>query len=346
MSLFDMGAEFDLERIGQMLGRKSERAPLVSPSPTPTYAPVPRPVEVRFSVEGTAKAQVEVRSHAVGVVVVRIRMPFEVASLAELSELAPQLRVRGQPLEKAAELWFGELQPGLAAAVIEPYPGVVEPETYRVYCLTDADPAQTLGPSRETVAALIAGETPGSLVPAIVDSALKHTLRYYKDDAVVVGWDNAVVVARPGRYEDVLDTMELANLELLEFRTYDDYLDRRLDESFAALDRLWAPGGLFRSARGALKDISELRVDFARLTDSLHDTGKLFGEWYIAKLHSRMRDAFHLSSWERSVAGKMQTLEDMFHLAEEEANHRRSLILEMMIVALFILDLALLFVLK
>ena len=346
MSLFDLGAELDVDRVGTMLGRHPEAAPLVSRSPTPDYAPVPRPREVRFGDAQAAKAQVEVRIHFVGVAVVRIRIPFEVPDAAGLLGLPTSLQVRGLPLKDAARAWFEELRPDLLPAVIEPYPGLVEPETYTAFCVTDSSPEPLLGPGRDTIAALIASEPPGTLVPAIVEAALKHTLRYRKDDAVVIGWDHALVVSPPGRYEDVLDVMELANLELLEFRTYDDYLDRRLDESFAALDRLWAPGGLFRSARGALKDISELRVDFARLTDNLHDTGKLFGEWYVAKLHSHLRDAFHLASWERAVAAKMETLEDMFQLAEEEANHRRSLILEIMIVMLFVLDLILLFVLK
>lgn len=347
MSLFDLGAELDLDRVQAILGRTPEAAPLVSRSPTPAYAALPRPREVRFGgpdgpADG-ARAQVEVRVHFVGVAVVRIRIPFEVEGVADLAPLFAGMRVRGVPPKEAARRWFEELRPDLEAATVEPYPALAEPETYTVFCVTDGDPQVLLGRDRDTVAALIAGEPPGRLVPAIVDSALKHTFRYYRDDAVVMGWDHALVAARPGQYEDVLDVMELANLELLEFRTYDDYLDRRLDASFAALDRLWAPGGLFRSARGALKDISELRVDFARLTDNLHDTGKLFGEWYVAKLHSHLREAFHLASWERAVATKMQTLEDMFQLAEEEANHRRNLILEAMIVMLFVLDLLLLF---
>jgi hypothetical protein len=353
MSLFDLGAELDVARVTAILGRSTESAPLVSRSPAPAYAAVPTPREVRFGdghdVAGAGqatRAQVEVRVHFVGVAVVRIRVPFDVPDVAALADLHARLRVRGLPLKEAAQKWFDEIQPDLQPAVIEPYPGLVEPETYVVFCLHDRDPSQLLGPEREAVAALIAGEEPGVLYPSIVDSALKHTLRYRKDDAVVIGWDHALVAGRPRSYEDVLDVMELANLELLEFRTYDDYLDSRLDEAFVALDRLWAPGGLFRSARATLQDISELRVDFARLTDNLHDTGKLFGEWYVAKLHSHLRDAFHLASWERAVATKMQTLEDMYQLAEQEANHRRNLILEAMIVMLFILDLVLLFLIR
>jgi len=352
MTLFDLGAEIDLDRVGAVLGRRSQPAPLVSRSPAPEYAALPPPREVRFEGDAPARdaapstpeaaaaqAQVEVRVHGVGVAAVRIRIPFDVPDLAALARLPGQLRVRGRPLRDAANAWFAELGPDIAPAVVEPYPAAVEPEHYLVHCVTDTPPEALLG-AREELAALIAGERAGLLVPAVVDSALKHTVRYYRDDAVVIGWDNALVAGPAGSYEDTLDVMELANLELLEFRTYDEYLDDRLDQAFVALDRLWARGGLFRSARAALQDISELRVDFARLTDNLHDTGKLFGEWYVAKLHTHLRDAFHLASWERAVANKMETLEDMFQLAEEEANHRRSLILEVMVLLLFVVDVA------
>ncbi|MES2154753.1 MAG: hypothetical protein V4510_06410 [bacterium] len=347
MTLFDVGAEVDLSRIERLLGRPTQPAPLVSRSQAPQYAPFPLPKEVRFAEpDAPPGTQVEVRLHRVGVVAVRIRIPAEAATLHDWQDLRGKLQIRGQGLRAAAARWYDELQADIRPAVIEPYPGLVEPETYTVFCITDPVADELLGRNREGVAALIAGEVPGSIVPAVVDSALKHTVRYYRDDAVVIGWDNALVVAQPGGYEDVLDVMELANLQLLEFRTYDAYLDDRLDASFAALDRLWAPGGLFRSARAALQDISELRVDFARLTDNLHDTGKLFGEWYVAKLHQNLRDSFHLASWERAVAGKMQTLEDMFQLAEEEANHRRSLWLEVAVVVLFVLDLVLIWELR
>jgi hypothetical protein len=348
IALFDIGAEVDLERVHTILGRPAAPAPFVARSPAPDYAPVPRPREVAFEPpESTPGTKVEVRVHAVGVVAVRIRLPLEAGSLDTLPEAKAGFRAGGRGLKEASSVYVEQVRAELQGAVIEPYPGLVEPEFYGVYCLTEGISAdQLLGRDREPLAALIAGEPPGLLVPAVVDAALKHTLRYYRDDAVVIGWDNAVILGHPGGYEDVLDVLELANLQLLEFRTYDAYLDRRLDESFAALDRLWKPGGFLRSARATLQDISELRVDFARLTDNLHDTSKLFGEWYLAKLHTHLRESFHLASWEKAVAAKMQTMEDMFQLAEEEANHRRSIFLEGFVILLFILDLVMLYLLR
>jgi hypothetical protein len=342
-TLFDAGSELDLSRIPSLLGRAPAPAPLVTRSAAPPYASFPEPLEVAFDEPG---CRVEVRVHQVGVVALRLRILVPETDWAGLAALPHALRIDGKSLEESALAWFGKVRAGLQDARVEPYPVEIEPERYTVYCLSEAPPPdELLRTHRPALAALVAGEPEGSLSDAIVDTALKHTFRYYHNDAAIIGWDNAVLVGREGSYEDALDVMELANLELLEFRTYDAYLDQQLDKAFLSLDRLWARGGIFRSARSTLKGMSALRVDFARLTDNLHDTGKMFGDWYLAKLHGHLRAAFHLDSWERAVAGKMGTLEDMFQLAEEETHHRRSTFLEAMVVALFVLDLILIYIL-
>jgi hypothetical protein len=349
LRLDDVGAELDLERVPTLVGKTPELAPVAPRAQAPDHAPLPHPQEVLLAPDVAWGAppgtQVEVRAHAVGCLVVRVRVPVEAGGLAELQAYAQALRFGGQTVRRRMEqLALGVLEE-LREAWVEPYLLRIEPETYVVHCVVDAPPPDLRGPERAQVAALITGEQPGALAPENVDSALKHHLRYYRDDLVVIGWDNALLVGPPGSYEDALDVLELANLELLELRTYDAVLDDRLDGAFIALDRLWARGGLWRSARKTLRDLSALRVDFARLTDNLHDTGKLFGDWYLAKLHAHLRDAFHLPHWERAVATKLGTLDDMFQLAEGEANHRRSLMLEWMVVILFVLDLILIFML-
>ncbi|MEA3190924.1 MAG: hypothetical protein QOD77_1506 [Thermoplasmata archaeon] len=348
-SLYDVGAELRLEKVQRMLGRAPAPAPLTTESPTPAYVGFSQPLEVAWTPEGasTPGMRVEVRLHAVGVVAVRIRLPVTVAAMEELPGASKAARIQGRTLEEASAGWFRALEAELKHAFVEPYQGLPQMETYRAFCLVEAPSAEDLlAHGREDLASLVAGEPRGVLVPDTVAGALKHTIHYYRGHCAILGWDNALVVSPTKDYEDLLDVFEVANLELLEFRTYDAYLDRRLEQSFAALDRLWARGGIFRSARAPLKELSELRVDLARLTDNLHDTGKVFGDWYLAKVHQRLQERFHIGSWEKAVENKMATMEDMYQLAEEEANHRRSLILEVMIVLLFILDVALLFILK
>lgn len=346
MRLFDLGAEVVLDRVGLLLGLAPSPAPVEAQSSAPPTSKFPQPLEITFEPPGAPPGcQAEVRVHGIGVVSVRVRWPCEVASLPGLEDQARRFTLEGMKEDAWARKIAGRIRQDLGAALRDPYEVAVQDERYVAYCIhaAPADVPAILQRESVAIAQLTSDSVGQDLVPARLSAAHKHSMQYTPGDAVIVGWDHAVILDEPGQYEDILDVMELANLELLEFRTYDAHLDLKLEQSFAAIDRLWAPGGLFRSARSALRDISQLRVEFARLTDNLHDTGKIFGDWYTAQLHRRLHERFHLSSWERAVASKMATLEDMFHLAQEEANHRRSLVLEAMIVLLFILDLVVLF---
>jgi len=345
MRLFDVGAEVDLGRVTTLLGRPPRPAPVEAQSPLPPSSSFPRPLEVGFAL---GQGRAEVRVHAIGVVAIRFRWACEVQRLTDLAGAADAVRVEGKPEDEWARQLARQVKDDLGGALRGAYDADVREERYVAYCVHL--PPDQVKPVLEAQAAAIGQLTSDSagqeLVPSRLAAANKHTLQYTPGDAVVLGWDHAVILDEPGQYEDVLDVMELANLELLEFRTYDAHLDDQLERSFHAIDRLWAPGGLFRSARSALRDISQLRVEFARLTDNLHDTGKIFGDWYMADLHRHLHARFHLASWEKAVGAKMATLEDMFHLAQEEANHRRSLVLEVMVVVLFVLDLVLLYELR
>ncbi|MEK6976498.1 MAG: hypothetical protein AABY18_09175 [Candidatus Thermoplasmatota archaeon] len=346
MRLFDVGAEVDLRAVRTLAGLAPNPAPLEAKSALPRSTAFPRPLEAVLAVPQASLVgtKVEVRLHALGVLALRYRAIVEAPAIAGLDAILHGLLIGGDSVDAAAERMAKQVRLEISAALRDPYEPRIGFEAYNVYCahLGPGDVPRVLAGDADAIAQLISDSAGQPLVPARRAAAAKHTMQYTPGDAVVVGWDHAVILDEPGEYEDVLDVMELANVELLEFRTYDDYLDRRLESSFDALDRLWRPGGLFRSARAALQDISRLRVEVARLTDNLHDTGKVFGDWYTAQLHRRLHERFHLASWERAVAAKMDTLEDMFHLAQEEANHRRSLALEIAIILLFVLDLAIL----
>lgn len=342
----DAGAEIALDRVGTVLGRSPEPAPLVARTRAPPYTWFPAPREVKPDASDVPEApdgwNVEVRIHSVGAVAIRLRRSLTTDDVPGVDKMT------ADEARRAAAAIGARVVEALEPARIDPYPTAVEPEHYRVLAL-DVEPDRIeswMKERRRELAALVWGETnPASLGTEAVEDAFRGALAFYREEAVLVGWENAVVLGQAGAYEDVLDVMELANLELLELRTYDAYLDGRLDASYATLERLWGAGGLLRSARGAMQELSEVRAEFARLTENLHDAGKVIGEWYLAKLHGRLADRFHLADWERTVDKKMETLEDLFHLAEEEANHRRAILLEAMIVLLFIVDLVLLFIL-
>jgi hypothetical protein len=346
MRLHDLGAEVDLRKVGTMLGLPAHHAPLVANSAAPPYSTFPQPKEVTFPWEQAPGlgATVEVRLHQVGAVTVRFRWHVEAETLAAIRALAAPPPGVDLSVDAAAADIVARVRQDLAPALHTPYVTQVAPERYLAYCIETqpGDAERMLAEERGWIAALVANEPRETHLPARMEASFRHLLQQDDGQAVIPGWDHAVIMARHGGYEDVLDVMELANLELLEFRTYDAYLDERLDQAVAAVDRLWARGGWLRSARTALQDISRVRAEITRLNDNLHDTGKIFGDWHTAQLHQRLQARFHLGSWERAIKAKMDALEDMFHLAQEEANHRRSLILEGLVILLFVLDLLIL----
>lgn len=347
IAIHDLGAEIDLARIRTLYGAPVHPAPLVTRNPRPTYGVTRPPLESAPGVAPTlhrSPASTEVRLHAVGAVSVRIRVPFDVPDLATLHAWRADLHAQEPTLPALAALAIESIRPELAPGLIEPYDIRVDPEPYTVFVLTHGAPdaRSMLDHARADIATLLEGEPHGTpLSSDTIDRALRHVVTYRNDDAAILGWDRALLVdpdSDHADHADVLDIIELANLELLELRAYDAYLDDRISRALTTLDTLWGPRGLFHSARAALRDITNDRIEFERLTDNLRDTHKLFGDWHLAKIHAALLDRFHVPAWQQSVDEKMATLKEMFLMAGEETNHRRGLVLETMIVLLFIID--------
>jgi hypothetical protein len=114
-----------------------------------------------------------------------------------------------------------------------------------------------------------------------------------------------------------------------------------LDDS---LDRAYRDLGTrpLRQRTGLMKELRELRIDLARLSDELSNITKFFGDWHLARLYECLSTRFHLGDWHRTIDGKLKTLDDLYQLLSQDRNNRWMLILEATIVLLFIIDLVVL----
>jgi hypothetical protein len=164
-------------------------------------------------------------------------------------------------------------------------------------------------------------------------------LSYYDRDLVVVDWDAALVVDDPQNLDETLYLMELANVQLAELEAYDRILDHAVERSYRDISsrrfRGWQNTGVQRELR-------EIRVDMARLSDELSNITKFFGDWHLARIYQGLSARFHLSDWHRTIDEKLKTMDDLYQLLRAEQNNRWMLILESSIVLLFIIDLVIL----
>ena len=90
------------------------------------------------------------------------------------------------------------------------------------------------------------------------------------------------------------------------------------------------------------RELREIRVDLARLSDELSNITKFFGDWHLARIYQGLSDRFHLADWHRTIDEKLKTLDDLYQILRAEQNNRWMLILEATIVLLFIIDLVIL----
>ncbi len=311
MTLGDLGGSLHLDQMTELLGKRLKRAPLIEGART-WLGPFQAPAFISKEIDGI---KLEVVLHAVGVVSYRVCKDVD----------DPWAPVR---LPDPMANWDGDVSAAVASALYERYqpPDTVEVWDIRIIGTAVAD--------RDGAEAFVLGDAPAT--------GNRPILLRRGTGGVLIGRDRAVIWSPDGDEADIIDILEVARAELVEFRAYDGYLDARLDASFSSLDGLWGRWGLFRSARQTLRELSQVRVEVARLTDSLHGTGKAFGDRFTERLHATLQQRLRIEAWEKAVVHKTNVLEDMFHLAQEEANHRRALVLEAMIVLLFIVDLILL----
>jgi hypothetical protein len=189
---------------------------------------------------------------------------------------------------------------------------------------------------RRDVASLLTEEPdPTHLSEQESEESTTRYYSYYDHDIVVIDWDAALLVDEPRYLDETLYIMELANLQLAELEAYDRMLDDAVERAYRDLAARrfsrWTGAGVQRELR-------EIRVDLARLSDELSNITKFFGDWHLARIYQGLSSRFHLADWHRTIDEKLKTLDDIYQILQQDRNTRWMMILEVMIVMLFVVD--------
>ncbi len=351
--LFDLGASVELDEIRRTVGMPFLSGRILSERAAPKYARFAEPLLVYVDQRtidtnlGQLTASIAVKLYGVGALAVVVRTPFEATSLRDLRPFAT-LRIRGGEKEESLDAYCGRL----AARIIEDlvpflhdaYDLKVDPEPYTIYCVSVTEtPVRVVRTAwRREVTALLANDPrPDAISDEEVEDTWRSWFSYYQDDLVVFEWDAALVIEPSATYEDTLTVFELANLQLLELRTYDAFLDRVVDKAYDDLEDLFARSSLLRSGHDTVKELAEVRMDLAEASFQVDNISKLWGDWFLGKVYRACAQKFELDTWRRNVEEKMKDLSEIYEVAEAELEARRLLALEFLVVLLFVVDLVL-----
>ncbi len=348
--LFDLGAAIDLAEVQRRVDMPFLSGRIVSERAAPKYARLGQPLLVHLDQRdletnlGRLRFTIAVKLFGVGALSVVLRTHFEAASLRDLRPFGSMLLRDGETddtLDAYCERIADRIQEDLVPYMHDSYDVKVDPEPYTVYCVTVSEhPVRTFatGWRREVTALLASDPRPDDISDAEVEDTWKDWLSYYQDDLVVLDWDAALVIEPTASYEDTLAVFELANLQLLELRTYDAYLDKIIDKAYDDLEDLLGRPRLFRSGGGEVKELAELRMDLSEATFQVDNISKLWGDWFLGKVYRSCSRKFELESWRHTVAEKMADLSEIYQVAQVEFESRRMFILEVLVVLLFVID--------
>jgi hypothetical protein len=341
---FDWGEEIFLDRARSLvpaevrvLPRRRRTPPSITYRPAPLRVRLPA-ADLEVPELGKVRSSTEATIFDFAAISLAFHVPFSMPP-AGLLLLANGLADPTQIVHLARSV-LQPLYQQLLPAIQNPLWQDDLSEEYFVFQLSPAEPspapARMLDSHADWLAGLVRLES-GSLSSEEIKEALRLNLRYSPEDLFVPDWAAAVLFDQD--CEETLQTIEFANLQLLEFR----HIDKRLDDSLAAAYRLihgLAQSRLpfWRSHARSLRALGELKVEANGLFERAENVLKLVGDQYLARVYRLLAERFHVREWEESIQRKLEVAEGVYQVVSDQTATYRAEFLEMTVVLLIVLE--------
>jgi hypothetical protein len=344
--LYDIAEEIDLAELRQILG---SAPPARSPGfklPAPDYVrferpPVEEACEPVLLATGES-ANARLRYFDYGAVSLEIELQFE-SDWPELIALANRWIEAGEVERRAAKTVVDSVM-RIQTALRKPYREWLD-EAYYVVHLREVrgengaplSTAELIARHGREIGQVIRGETQG-LSEGEQREVLASSLSYYPSDLLVVGWLAALVYDTAQGAAPVIQLLEYANTQLLEYRRYDEILTVLLKEAYDALER---KGGLlsrWRLAREAEK-LNRLRLEVTELTERADNAIKFLSDMFYARAYRLAASKVGASDYRSLVDQKLRTAGELYEFMVNEFREARGFFLEVLVVVILIIEL-------
>ena len=349
LNSFDIAEAIDLEKLQQVLGPQATATPQSFTHLTPEYAQAQTP-PVLESLDSVVlptgeRLDARIKYYWFGVASVELTTGFD-CDLQALT--AKSYRWMNAPeVEKAAEELLQRRLERARPALVRPSPKWLDED----YLVIDVQSAQRPDGKPATAAELleryadpITQIVRGELAPlsaAERDEVIRSALSYYPTDLIVVAWAAALVYDKPDATSAILELLEYANTQLLEFRYYDDLLTRLLSNVYSSLEgeesflsRWRLPG---RAGR-----VNRLRLDIMDLAERTEYAVKFISDTYYARVYRLSALKIGVEDYRTLVDEKLKTAGELYEFMVGQFNERRMFVLELVVAVLVLLDVILL----
>lgn len=341
-----MAEEFDLDELRRLIGgERPGRAPGFK-LPAPDYVrfenpPVLEACEpVRLATGESASASL--RYFEYGVVSLEIEMPFE-TDWPGLIALSNRWIESGEVERRGPNTIRGRLA-RLQPAIRGRYAEWLDEAYYVIHPREVADETGAQPPGSRLIAQygreisqVIRGES-HALSESEQREVLASSISYYPADLLVVGWLAALVYDTAEGAAPLVQLLEYANTQLLEYRRYDEILTALLKDAYAALERR---GGLFsrwRLSRAATQ-LNRLRLDITELTERADHAIKFLSDMYYARAYRLAAAKVGAGDYRSLVDQKLGIAGELYEFMVNEFREARGFVLEVLVILILIIEL-------
>ena len=154
----------------------------------------------------------------------------------------------------------------------------------------------------------------------------------------MVGWLAAVVYDTPQGAAPIVELLEYANTQLLQYRRYDEILSGLLKHAYGELERKGGMWSSWRMAREA-KHLNRLRLDVIELTERTDNAIKFLSDMYYARAYRLAAAKVGANDYRNLVDQKVKTAGELYHFMVNEFRETRSFLLELTIVVILVIEL-------
>ena len=341
---FDVCEEIKLDALRDIFGARRQEASFKHPAPG--YVRFQRPPVVEqvepLILESGERLDVQMKYYDYGVLSVVFELPFS-GDWDTLVRLASRW-VWDTDFTSFAQKIVKQKIERARPALVKLYDSWLH-EDYFVFHVRDlaGNPtaAELLAVQGGRIAQIVRGENV-PLSDGEQQEIMQSKISYYPNDLAVISWNGAFLYDSANGAETVIQLLEYANSQLLEFRHYDELLTRELASVYDFMDHgsgIWAR---WRTAKRASR-LHTVLLDVDELTERADNAIKFLSDMFSARLYKVAASKIGVTDYKYLVNQKVHTAEELYRFMVDQFHQSRAFVLELMVVIILIIDLIWLF---
>jgi hypothetical protein len=341
---FDVCEEIKLDSLRDIFGARRQDASFKHPAPGYVRfqrPPVVEPVEPLI-LESGERLDVQIKYYDYGVLSVVFELPFS-GDWDTLVRLAGRW-VWDTDFTSFAQKIVKQKIERARPALVKLYDSWLH-EDYFVFHVRELSgnptAAELLSTEGGRIAQIVRGENM-PLSDGEQQEIMQSRISYYPNDLAVISWNGAFLYDSTAGAETVIQLLEYANSQLLEFRHYDELLTRELASVYDFMDKgsgIWAR---WRTAKRASR-LHTVLLDVDELTERADNAIKFLSDMFSARLYKVAASKIGVTDYKDLVNQKVHTAEELYRFMIDQFHQSRAFVLELMVVIILIIDLIWLF---